>query len=572
MSDSNDYQLPSSITRRDLLASGVAVTGGLLAGCTGDGGGDGDGDGDGGMTTTEPMDGDGDGDGGMPGIEPPDNPDREMDLHITQQVEPAHDYDPVVLNDVYTFRIASHIYDGLYEYGPGLELQPKIADGMPEVHDDGTRYVIDLKDNPEFANGDPVTAEDVVASFTAPVEEETDNFSSYNMIDEATAIDETSVEIDLGDEPYGPFTTVTTSVSVHNKSVRQEDKEAYNSDPVGSGPYELVDWTQGDFADIRLRDDYWDADNVNAYVDEARFISVEDDAARVSRIRAGDTDLIQGVPPADFSVLENESGVEVLSDASISYFYAAFNCNEGPTQDPDVRRGVAHAFSMSQFVSETVEPAGASVTSPIPDVVADEWDFPIEEWGNKEATLDQEMAADLLSDEDGWSPRIIVPPDDIREQLGELIAGRLREVEGVNIDPNVQRLDWGPFLEQFATGNSDDYAIYTLGWAGAPDPDVFLYPLFHESSEGTNQGHYYADPEFHDKIDQARNSPDFDERRQLYIEIVNEILEQKVALPAYSLTNSYAHGNHVRNLTVHPSSSLNPRLATEYAGVWTEEQ
>lgn len=570
-------RLPDGVTRRQLLASGVAVSSAFFAGCTGDDGGDeggDDGSNNGGDDGTSGDDGSGNGGDDGSDTDEPDEGDRDrfMDLQITQQVEPAHDYDPVVSNDVYSFRIVSHLFDGLYEYGPGLGIEPKLAAGEPEVSDNGTTIVVELKDGPEFANGDPVTAEDVVHSFVAPVEEETDNLTSFDMIEEATAIDEQTVEFDLGEDPYGPFTTVTLATSIVNKSVREEDKEAYNAEPVGSGPYRLVDWVEGDFADIELREDYWDADNTDAFINEARWVSAEDDAARVSRIRAGDTDIIQGVPADDFSVLEDESGVNVLSDASISYFYAAFNCNEGPTTDPDVRRGVEKAFSMDQFVRETVEPAGTSIASPIPDDVGEPWEFPVDRWAGMTEEYDPEGAADLLSGHDGWEPRIIVPPDDIREQLGELIAGRLREVEGVSIDPSVQRLDWGPFLEQFATGNADDYAMYTLGWAGAPDPDLFIFPLFHESSAGVNQGHYYDRAEFHDMIEEARNIADFDRRRELYINVVDEILEQKIALPGYSLTNSYAYGDHVKGLTVHPSSSLNPRLANSYSGVWTEEE
>lgn len=554
-----DPRLPDGITRRHLLASGVAVSGGLLAGCAQEEPTDDSSD-DSSNDTSGDSDSDSD----------DSDDDQGTSLHITQQVEPAHDYDPVVSNDVYSYRIVNHLFDGLYEYDQELNLVPKIADGEPEVQDDGTTVIVELTEDAEFANGDPVTAEDVVHSFRAPVLEETENITTFDMIEEAVAVDDYTVEFDLGDEPYGPFTTVTLAMEIVNKSVREEDKDAYNQSPMGSGPYELVDWVEGDFVDIRLRDDYWDADNVEAHIDEARWVSAEDDAARVSRIRAADTDIIQGVPADDFSVLEDEDGVQVLSGASISYFYAAFNCNDGPTTDPDVRRGVEKAFSMQQFVTETVEPAGASIASPIPDPVGEPWDFPVDEWAGMTEEYDPEGAADLLSGQDGWEPRIIVPPDDIREQLGEIIASRLREVEGVDIDPSVQRLDWGPFLDQYATGDADDYAIYTLGWSGAPDPDPFIYPLFHESSAGVNQGHYYDRDEFHEWIVQARTIADFDQRRELYIDIVDEILEETIAMPAYSLTNSYAHLDRVKNLTVHPSSTLNPRLA-EPPGVRVEE-
>ncbi|MFC3957864.1 ABC transporter substrate-binding protein [Halovivax cerinus] len=546
------------MTRRQLVASGAAVTGMLVAGCLTDDDQD------------EPDDYTVEGNG-LDSIVEPDDPDRTMSLRITQQVEPEHNYDPIVTNDVYTQRIVSHIYDGLYEYDERLELRPKLADGQPETERDGKRFVVSLTDGATFSNGDPVTAEDVVYSFTAPVEEQTDNLTEYNMIDSAEAVDDRTVQLDLGDDPYGPFTTVTLGVNVVNKSVRESDKDAYNTEnPVGSGPYAYVDHVNGDYVDIELRDDYWDADTVNAYIDDARFVATEDDASRVAQIRGGDTDVIMGVPPDDIPGLAREDGITVAADASISYFYAAFNCNEGPTTDPDVRRGIAKAFSMSRFVEQTVEPAGTSISSPIPDVVATEWDFPVDEWADAEADVDREGAADLLSDHDGWEPRIIVPPDDIREALGSLIARRLQELDGVDINPSVQRLDWAPFNEQAMTGNADDYAIYTLGWAGAPDPDTFVYPLFHESGEGATQGHYYGDDDFHSKIERARASADVDERRDLYTGVIDEIIGESVVLPAYSMTNSYAYGDSVTNLTVHPSSGLNPRLASDYAGVFVD--
>ena len=549
MPDRLSMEVPDGVTRRNLLASGVAVSSAWLAGCLGD-------------DDDELVDDD---DGDDVGVDPDDS---ELDhIHFTQQVEPDHDYDPVVVNDVYSSRIVNHVFDGLYEYGPATDLQPKLASGDPVVEDDGTTIIVELKDGPQFANGEPVTAEDVAHSFLAPVEEETDNQTTFDMINDATAIDELTVEFDLGDEPYGPFTSTTLAHNIVHRETRLDDTDAYNEDPVGSGPYELVDWTEGDFADIELRDDYWDMDNVDVHVGSARFVSVEDNAARTSRIRAGDTDVITGLPNEDLGLLREEDGVVTDTVPSISYFYAAFNCNDGPTTNPDVRRGVSHSFSLEAFVDDVLGETAERMFHPIPGSVAEEWDFPVSEWQDATPEFDLDRASDLLSDniEDGWEPEIISPPDDVREQLGERIAGRLREVEGVDIDPSVTRLDWGPFLETYDTGDADDYAIYTLGWSGGPDPDDFMWPLFHESSAGVNQGHYYDNPEFHDKIRQARFSPDFEERRELYIDVITEIVEQQVAIPAYNPVNSWAYLDELTDMQLHPVSSYKPRFAADYA-------
>lgn len=93
-------------------------------------------------------------------------------LNVTQQIAPI-EWDPVVINDAYSTQITQTIYDGLYEYEPQtLNPEPKIAADEPEVERDGERYIVELREEPEFHNGDPVTAEDAVHTFLAPVETE----------------------------------------------------------------------------------------------------------------------------------------------------------------------------------------------------------------------------------------------------------------------------------------------------------------------------------------------------------------------------------------------------------------
>ncbi|MFP8956561.1 ABC transporter substrate-binding protein [Natrialbaceae archaeon A-CW3] len=498
-------------------------------------------------------------------------------LHVTQQVEPAHDYDPVVLNDAYSGRIANHLFDGLYELGEALEIEPKIAVDEPEVEDDGMRYIVEIHDGIEFHNGDPLTAEDVLHSFTAPVEEETDNAPSFDMIDidSSDVIDEHTVQFDLL-EPYGAFPTMTLATNIVNRDLRLEEDDvdpaerSYNvDDPIGTGPFQYVDHAEGEFFDMERWDDYWDEPMPE--VESVRWVATEDDAARTAQIRAGDTDMMTGIPPADYDLLVGDDDLEVYNTQSISYFYIAFNCNEGPTQEADVRNAIEHTFSASAFVDDVIGELGENAVAPLGPSVLEEWGFPADEYAAMENEYDPEQAVELMDGHvsDGWQPELIAPPDDIRIALMERLAGRLNELSqfGLDINAQVRSLSWGEFLERYSTGNEDDYAAYTLGWTGHNDPDAYYWALFHETNEGITQGHYYDNQEFHDTIRDARETFDDDERFDLYDQATRTLLEDKVHIPTYSIHNSIAALPHVEDIYVHPHSSVKPRLVSDHHNV-----
>ena len=531
----------SQITRRQAIASGASVSAALLlAGCADDPADD--------IETDDDADPGGDDDDGV--VE---------QLNITQQVAPV-EWDPIVLNDAYSGQIIHTVYDGLYEYEvQTLDPQPKIAADEPEVERDGERFIVPLREEPEFHDGTPVTAEDVVHTFMAPIEEETDNMPDVAMIDTAEAIDDHTVQFDL-EFPYGAFAELTLARDVVNAEARQADPEAYNTEmPIGSGPYQFDDAVVGEFADVTLWEDYWDEPS---QVPSIRWEPAEDDAGRVSRILARETDVMEGIPPADWESIDNEDGIRVEDTPDTGVFYLAFNTNEGPTADPDVRRAVAHCHSTSAYVDDVIGEAGQNINYPVAPTIADEWDFPVDEWSDMEYEFDPDRARELLdgSDaiEEGEELHFISPPDDLRQQWCELVADRLNEI---GYGGTVERLDWDTFLNTYDTGDADDYNVYSLGWTGGADPDGYLYQLFHRDNEGVTQGHYYDNDEFHDKIRDARRTVDFDTRRELYIEVVDEILEESVWIPGWNTLSAIAINEaRVDGVLPDTSTTTTPRL------------
>ncbi len=552
------------VTRRRVLASGTAASAVALAGCIG-----GDGDDDDGDELIDPSDYDYE-------REEPDDEEaaRQSTIEYTQELERDEDFDPIHSNDAYSVQVSNLVFDGLYEWDDGLGLEPKVATDMPDVERDGTRYLYEINEGIEFHNGEELTASDVAHSFMAFQEEDSVNLAQYEMVDSAEVIDDYQVQVDLA-YPYGPWELQTMAISVVPESERESesDREEFNTNPVGSGPFVFSDFEFNEYVTLERNEDYWD--EPQPYLQEITFVDNVDAASRIGEIRAGDTDAIADVPNDDWSELEDDDGIRVHISESPSYMHLTFNCrDDAPTSDPDVRRGICHTFSMTDFVESRLPNVAQPLSAPIPPITNEQWDFPLDDWQEEYYPgYDPDQAEELLNGavDDDWSPTIVAPGDH-RGDLAERIVTRLNEIgyDGAQ----AETLDFGTLLDRTVYNEEpspDDFQAYLLGWTGGPDPDAYLYNLYHESQTGINQAHFYEGSDsFHDDIAEARELADQEERYALYEGVMVEILEELPSLPAYSFHNTMASRDYVKDLHAHPMVQQNPRVVSEYGNVWTD--
>jgi len=553
----------SKLNRRRLLQGlgGAGIAG--LAGCSGGGGGD---------TTTEET---------TEGQQTTESQETTTEsggpsgrLRIALVKSPI-EFDPIVLNDVPSTQVVDRVVEGLYGYDESTGVVPQLAAGEPEISKEGTRYVVEIHEDATFSNGDPVPASDVKYSYEAPVDEQTENASELNMVDTVSVVDEKTVQFDLK-YPFAAFKN-TLVWYVVPESVREEDKDAFNTggNLVGSGPFTFEEWQEGQYALVAADEDYWGEPIPN--VAEVEFVPVEEATTRVTTLKNGENDIIEEIPPKQYPTVRSISDASIQEVPGIGYFYAAFNCNEGPTADPKVREGIDYAFSMDQAVQNYVEPTGIRQYSPFPASISDDWEFPVDEWKQIPNDKDIDQTKSLFDDAgvpDDYSFKVIVPPDDKREQIGITISNAIKEA---GWDASVQRLDWGAFLDKYVSGSEDDYNIYTLGWSGTPDPDAFTYYLFgrDDATLGVTNGTYYGNnsengKRVSEKFIEARETPDREERRQLYIEATTTLLEDRAHLPAYNLKNSFGVKDYVSDFHAHPVDSLH--LSTGHNNVSVNKQ
>jgi len=332
-------------------AAGMAV----LAGCSGGGGGEGGTD-DAGTTTGGGSD---------------DAEETRIDFAQTSS--------PVALDPVnnkggnYSIMLKNWVYSPVLGYDRNTNLVPILATEVPELSGDGTEFTIDLDERATFHNGDPVTAEDVKYTFNQTIEEETSYATNFNVIESMTVGDDQTLNVTLS-TPYQPILHAI-AFPIAPKSVREEDTEAFGTETiVGSGPFEVDEFEEGDHVKLDTWDDYW-GDTLPA-VDGVTYTPINESTTRVTNLKTGDMDIINRIPPKLWETVKGQDGAGISSGPGLSYQFAAFNQKEGECAKRKVRLAVDHCIDVAAAVEKYVAPVGSPMYAPIPKTVAEAWNLP----------------------------------------------------------------------------------------------------------------------------------------------------------------------------------------------------
>ena len=403
-------------------------------------------------------------------------------------------------------------YSMLFRTDMDLKPQPHLVESYENVDESTWRFKI--KEGVKFHNGDTMTADDVVASLQwaqgfAEVNLYNKNFVSISKVDDLT------VEI----KTDGPDAMVLSNLCHHGNAIVPkkliDEGHDFNEDPIGTGPYKLVEWKRGDSLTFEAFEDYF----LGApKIKNMTWKIIPEGSSRTIALEAGEVDLVVEVEAMDGDRLKENSDITVLEYNDTSLSWLMLN-NEKPGLDnQDVRHAINTAIDKESVVTVAYNGMATPALSQMPM----NFEGATEENAD---TYDAEKAKEWL-DKSGVDPAdvqfSIICSDDTKKRAAEVIQANLKEI-GINCE--IESMDLATYLSATAEGN------YTAAIGGYSSDSLLGYVVgvYHSSSINASNKTRLNNPEVDALIDKAKVTVDAAERKPIMEELsalLNEICSQ----------------------------------------------
>ncbi len=397
--------------------------------------------------------------------------------------------DPALVVDVPGGSLSAKLFNGLVRLDVNLNVVPDIAERW-ETRDRGTTYIFHLRKGVIFTNGREVTADDFKYSFTRILDPRTKSpntwvlerilgakeFLKGRAIDSIPGIqasDRYTLTIRL-ERPFSPFLkllTMPTAYVVPREEVQRWGPD-FSTHPVGTGPFILKEWNHNSTLVFVRNKRYFDE---KAKVAGIVYRIIPEDLTAVTEFEVGNLDAI-AIPPSEYVKYRDSPKWRPLiaSSKGLNTYYLGFNCSRPPFDDVNLRRAVSCAIDRKKILETFYEGRGRLAEGPVPDLLR-KWPAP------GVYSYDPERAKSIIAGE-RLKNRVInfyVSADQEVVDIAEVIQYYLRKV---GLDVRIKQLEWSAYKSALNNGEAD---MFWIGWwADYPDPENFLFPLFHSSNHG----------------------------------------------------------------------------------------
>lgn len=437
-------------------------------------------------------------------------------------------FDPWLSTNTTDKHVVSHVFDTVLKRNADMEVVPNLATSYEAVSD--TVWQFTLRDDVFFTDGEPLTARDVAYTVAHLRTEElrAPSIAQFDLISEVEVLDDYTFNI-VTKQPFPALPAVLSEFWIvpehHTKAIGALE---LGRNPVGSGPYQLVEWVRDSHMLLQANPDWWGGAPAVEFVE---FRVVPEQNARIAQIQTGEADIVAQIPVESLAMIER-SGRASVKEATgpRSYFVGFDTTREGPLQNPLVRQALNYAVNVEEILAIVFDGRGVELATIVTP----------EQFGFNDALdpygYDPEKARELLAEagyQNGLTLSMEAPiaryPKD--SEIAQVIAGQL-QAAGVTV--NLEIIEWGTYVGQFGRGEAPD--LYYLGWSIPTfDPDALLTPLLLSGYPYSR----YSEAGLGEQIAEARSIVDPEVRAALYHEIQESIFEQAPMIFLFQLNEIY---------------------------------
>ncbi|MGM0560732.1 MAG: ABC transporter substrate-binding protein [Pseudomonadota bacterium] len=474
--------------------------------------------------------------------------------------------DPIITTAHITRNHGYMIYDVLLAQDEDFQPHPQMADW--EVSDDNLVYTFTLRDGLKFHDGEPVTAEDVVASLERWGEVDSGGQQIFDVTDSLEATDEKTVTWTLS-EPFPPMLQVLSKQSarpafIMPKRVAETPSDTSIDEYVGSGPFVFNEdeFDPGQkvvydkFEDYVPRDEEanWMAGGKEVNVDRVEWVSMSDMMTSVNALAEGEIDYIEQVEVDLLPILDANEDVTVERRDPLGYqTIGRMNFKHPPFDDEKIRQAALMALSQEDVL-------GTMIGNP------DYYELcgsvfgcgtPLEDESGAESLLEggDPEAAQALLDEAGYdgTPIVLMQPTDVASLDDQpVVAAQAFREAGFEVD--MQPMDWQSVVSRRASMDPPDeggWNIFFTNWQLPEVADPLINPMLNSRGDSAWFG-WPDDEHMEDLRSQYVDAKTDEERKEIASEIQAYALETVNYIPLGQYFMPQARRNNVVDMIPSP--------------------
>jgi len=416
----------------------------------------------------------------------------------------APSLDPHVQWAMPTHSIIRTLGDPLVYFDWDMKIKPWLATKWERLDD--VTWKLYLRKGVKFHNGEPFNAASVKYTmerfldpeFKTPWKKLYQFTKSVEIVDDYTVIAKTKV-------PFAPFLNFwAIPVVVPPKAAA--DFKKFAEEPVGTGPYKLVEYVPNNRGVVEAWPEYW---GPKAKFKKITFRLLREGATRVAALLAGEVDLITNLPFDSIPKVEKNDKTTVKSIPSFRYVYLA--CNQKkfePFRDKRVRRALYHAIDREGLAKYVFGGMAKACKAPFPEALEHvHRNLPAYDY-------DPEKAKKMLAEAghpDGFKINIGTPNGRYLKdvEVATAVAGQLKKV---GIQAEVMPTDWGVYRSERGKGKDSKFDLWLAAWGILTVESDWAVTWLNHSP--TLHGH--DDPQIDRLIDEGRGIMDPEKAKQNY--------------------------------------------------------
>lgn len=472
---------------------------------------------------------------------------------------------PVTYNDQYTYELINYaLFTPIIQYDENLKVQPYLAESWELTGDTGV--VFKLRRDIKWTDGKPVTAEDIKFTFDHakdPASASLVGSAFIPDVDRGEVIDSFTIRFHfarphaqaLEDFWWAPLPRHL----LQNVTAAELRNAPYNRQPVGSGPYKLVEWQANQRIVLERNPDFPAALGGPGKAQRIVLRVIPEASTMLTELKTGGVHVDVPVVPDQVKNIKGDANLQFFSFPGRTVYYIGWNNKREPFNNVNVRRALALAINRQEIIDALLFGEGALATSTVPP-----W-HPTYPKSLEPLQYNLQEAVRLLEQE-GWKD---ANGDGVREKNGkplkftllssdnvlnksvvEMVQAQLRKA-GVEVE--ARALEFQTMKAQHVARDFDGvFTSWVLdNFQLASAPAALFHSKLANVPESTNRSSVNI-PELDRLIDQAAGATDPERAKQVWQQITQILQRDQPVTFMYWLNELAAAQKTVQGVKMDP--------------------